>query len=580
MYLPLLFSIIVGLLSITPHFLAVRAIGSEYQGVPFLFNDDEDTYLGRIQEIIDGHPSVASPAFYEYKNWPVLLPPVNEYVYAAPTLLFGVSPEKTLLVAKFLGPALLFFLVYWLTFLLIEGSEEKGRKLTAIATALLVTLGYDFVDFKYAWSVLLGSHAGTSLSVWTRPVNPIMGAILLYSLLILVWRVIKKQSIYSLVLAGIILGGMVGYFFSWGVGVAFVGTLFILFLGRSEIKLAKKVGYICLVSFLTSLPFWINTLKQVLSSSDGRELAARNGMYFNHIPIFNKFNAAAIILFLLFSWYFFYRQKEIKSLTTSHWWLFSLSLLVSGVVVFNQQVITGRTIWPYHFVQYTIGMGMVAIMVCGFYCLRPFFPRLWSVMMIMIVGLCLVYGGISARTYVYKLNDFREFQTNKPLFSWLKSKAGAECVVLVNEDSLDTVTRRVPAFTQCDTYTAPWVFAGVPSDRIYYNYLIKLRLQTVDPQTIRAYLDNNPAQIRSNFFANWDQRFKRVSDDWQEPIKEQITKDYPEFAKKDFAEVLRKYRLDYVVSRTVLPEKEFSPKFFKLLEVTGEWYIYQFKQNW
>ena len=95
---------------------------------------NEDEYLMRIQEIIDGHPSLGSPVFYEYKSEPPLSPPVGEFLYALPTLMLGISPITTLVASKFFLPALLFLLVYLLVWRL-SGVTNTTSKLTAIAAA-------------------------------------------------------------------------------------------------------------------------------------------------------------------------------------------------------------------------------------------------------------------------------------------------------------------------------------------------------------------------------------------------------------------------------------------------------------
>jgi len=54
---------------------------------------NEDFYLARIQEILDGHPSVGSPAFSEYKNEPPLSPPVR-YFFSVPVCICETTNGK------------------------------------------------------------------------------------------------------------------------------------------------------------------------------------------------------------------------------------------------------------------------------------------------------------------------------------------------------------------------------------------------------------------------------------------------------------------------------------------------------
>ena len=77
-----MFFFIIGLILIAPQFLAMHSLGSYNTCGPFLFQSNEDNYMARIQEIIDGHYSFLP--FYEYKDtssFPMLVP-IAEYWYA------------------------------------------------------------------------------------------------------------------------------------------------------------------------------------------------------------------------------------------------------------------------------------------------------------------------------------------------------------------------------------------------------------------------------------------------------------------------------------------------------------------
>ena len=74
---------------------------------------NEDFYLARIQEILDGHPLVGSSAFYEYKGEWSIQPPTAEMIYALPSLIFGFAPASVLVASKFVLPFILFLAVYF-----------------------------------------------------------------------------------------------------------------------------------------------------------------------------------------------------------------------------------------------------------------------------------------------------------------------------------------------------------------------------------------------------------------------------------------------------------------------------------
>ena len=154
----LLIAAFVGVVYVAPHFLFQWSLGENYRDIPLMQTANEDEYLMRMQEILDGHPSLGSPVFFEYKNEPSLSPPVGEFLYVLPTIVFGISPVNTLIASRFLLPALLFLLVYALM-LRLTGNGLWQQKLSAIACALLIVLGYDLIDYRTVLSDLYGNKS-------------------------------------------------------------------------------------------------------------------------------------------------------------------------------------------------------------------------------------------------------------------------------------------------------------------------------------------------------------------------------------------------------------------------------------
>ena len=116
-------AVAVGIIYLAPHILFMWSLGDGYQGIPMMLTANEDFYLSRMQEILDGHPLLGSPFFFEYKDqWP-LTPPVGEMFYAIPAKLLNISLVNVLLISRFVLQAILFLLVY----LLINRLGEGGR---------------------------------------------------------------------------------------------------------------------------------------------------------------------------------------------------------------------------------------------------------------------------------------------------------------------------------------------------------------------------------------------------------------------------------------------------------------------
>ena len=108
---------------------------------------NELDYLGRIQEIKDGHFTLSSVSFLEYKDRPALMPPnILEILAAVISLVWGVSVSSIVILSKFFLPAFLFLLIYFFVHRLTENQESLTNKINAIGAGMLIVLGYDLVD--------------------------------------------------------------------------------------------------------------------------------------------------------------------------------------------------------------------------------------------------------------------------------------------------------------------------------------------------------------------------------------------------------------------------------------------------
>lgn len=543
-YLILVFALLVGIVSVLPYIMAPIQLGSDYKGIPFIYQANEDVYLARIREVIDGHYSVASTFFYEYKNWHTILPPVGEYLYALPAILFSIPLTDLLLVSKFLLPAILFLVIYYLIIRLSRNSELLSSKLNAIVGGLLVTLGYDLVDYQYVIKLFKEPGVALSLSLWTRPVNPIIGAILIFTFILLILLIINCRKKLLFIPAGLVWALTIGYVFSWTFILVILTLFILLYLYKKDYFLVKNFFLVFAVWFLATLPYWYRMLNS-MASPGGSELAARNGMFFTHAPIFNKLVIASSILFLMFFLYFKYVKKDKNE--DDFWRWFCLILLTSSWLVFNQQIITGRTIWYYHYVQYTIPSLMVVIMLLLNNWVKSYFFKIWSAVMILIVLLVVFYNFLSLRTVKNSYDDYKNLQNFAPVFAWINNNTAKDCVVLNQDASGVALDMLIPAFTHCNVYAPSWTFEGVPMYRVWHNYLVILRLRGVDSINIKKYLEDHESEVRGYFFTDWNQMFGKGKDAYIEKKIDQLAIDYQEFIKKDFLSELKKYRSDYIL---------------------------------
>ncbi|MFA5935786.1 MAG: hypothetical protein WC787_02960 [Patescibacteria group bacterium] len=574
----LVFAVIVGGLCVAPHLLASRALGADYRGVPFMYLDDEDLYLGRMQEIRDGYRNVSSPSFYEYKSTHAPLLPIGETVYEFFSSLFRIGLPQMLVVTKFVFPAALFFLVYLFARRLIQDEEKElsyRDTFTAITGGLLVTLAYDLVSWRELLSWLQGNEIGLHLPVWTRPVNPITGGLLLFGWLLLVWEVLRGKKTWFVIPAGIVHGAMVGYFFSWGMAMSVLGVLIVMETLQRKWIVVKSLLLSLVIGFLVSAPYWIGLIRAT-GGDEGRVLSLRNGMFLTHAPILNKTLLIALILFVAFTVYHF-RSKRIRDIITRPWWIMCSALLLGGLWALNQQILTGRTVWPYHFVQYTKPFVFIVLIVTMHHALSQRMRMVWNVVLGALIGFSLVQGFIPATQYRSTLEDFRRRQADADVYGWLNTEMPKDCVVFVHEPK-ERLERLIPAFTHCNVYMTSYVFFGVPEERLRHNLFVYLAFNDIRPEDAEEYLFAHHEIVRTFFYEDWKQLFAAEADAWSDAKAVDLAKEYAEFARHPFGAELLRYRLDVIASEDPLAPALLSSIPFELVGELGGTWIYRLKK--
>ncbi|OGM98189.1 MAG: hypothetical protein A2735_00580 [Candidatus Yanofskybacteria bacterium RIFCSPHIGHO2_01_FULL_41_21] len=560
-WLVLVCSVFVGAVCSFGQYYSIYKLGNEYHGVPYLYQDNDDVYMSRIRELVEGRDAISSPYFFEYKDASAPLLPYGEMFYALPVKLLNFNLITFVHLSKFLFPAILFGLVFSLIHLLLR----KRSMLTALVGATLIILAPDILSLGYVKNIF-DTQNPFLLSIWTRLVNPITGALLLFSFFIVLVK-IRECSILSIIFSGLLLGFMPGYFFSFA--LASLTTIFLLLflvLGKNY-RVALRLSLVFPIAFLVSAKYFITQIQGIIS---GGTLATslRNGLLITHSPLSNNTLILGLVILLSVGAFLFLKKKD-EYLEEKSSIQFLFAGLLAGLVAFNQQIITGKTIWPFHFVQYTKPLVFIAILYCG-YLLFSKYTKFWRA--IMIFSLIFIFGiGIKgALSYQSNLEQYREYQRYGAVAGWLNSNATKDCVIIAKEADglrrssgsiIEKLHLLVPAVTRCDSYISLYTFFNVPQERIYHNYLAYLRINGVTIKTIDKFLKENRRQMINVFFSDWNEMFYNgPNNSWLvsvsdvpaierkvDNIAQKIATDYPIFMRQDFGLFLKQYRVDYFI---------------------------------
>ena len=565
-YLAFWLAILVGLIYIAPNIFFILSLGNDYQGIPMMQTANEISYLARIREILDGYPALGSPFMFEYKDqWPIA-PPIGEMFYAIPSILFGTSPQNIVIASRFFLPLVLFLLVYFLIYKLAS-SGTFSNKINGIAGALLVTLGYDLADYHIISAFLKDGQAlAGNFLLWARPVNPIFGAIFLMSFLLFIWSIVQEKSNKKTIAgASIFLALMImSYFFSWGIAVSVLAVLILIYFLKRNYSAVKNLIVVIFFGVIFASPYWYISW-QASKSSWYEDSLLRSGLFYTHYPLLNKLMLAVLAVFVAAVLFYALKYSDkaaalryriFGSLQDWHW--FCLALVLGSLWAYSQQIITGRTVWPYHFVQYSIPLAIIVLMVLFYNIFRKESVWLWRAGIFAVVSASLSFG-IYTQASVYKsgvYEYYRYLQSYAPLFDELNRKE-KDCVVLVREDGPESkmLNVMIPAFTHCNRYSSTEAPSLMPNERSSHSYLVALRLKGVEAGAIDEYLQTNKREARGYLFSNWlgvfdypAKDFPDFSDSLLEQRLKEFPKAYRQFMARDFKAELEKYRLDYILS--------------------------------
>lgn len=599
-YLALIFAVVVGVIFLAPSVFFIFSLGDAYQGIPMMATANEDSYLARIQEILDGNPMLGSPFFYEYKEeWPIT-PPTGELLYAISSLLFDVSPANIILASRPVLISALFLLVYYLIYQLTVGAEIS-RKINAVAGALLVILGYDLVDYRSIIASITQGHAlAGNFLLWARPVNPILGAIFLMSFLLFIWQIVqKKNNKKTIAGASLFLALMImSYFFSWGMALSVLAVLILIYLLKRDYGIIINFLKVMFFAIVLTLPYWY-IIFQASKSPWYKESVLRSGLFVTHYPLLNKLTIVVLVFYLIIFSIQVIKEKALfcdqtRSLCRriifylKDWHIFSLAFVLGPLWAYNQQIITGQTVWPYHFVQYSIPLAMIVVMVLFYNIIKNWSPCAWRIWASVVVSISLVFG-VSVQVSAYKgsYEYYSRLQSVAPLLDWLKDQK-EDCVVMVKETDTSghslnfSLNFLIPAFTRCDTYSSNALFSIMPDERQYHNYLANLALDEIPIYDIEKFVSNHTASARDYLYSNWKgaygvEDFPDFEDDKLWNRIDVIPEEYKKFIDEGLRDKLKKYRLDYIVSGVALSQNMVDKLSLELVFKTDNLFLYHLK---
>jgi hypothetical protein len=334
------------LLSLYPQILMWSTRGREWNGSYAQLHGDEWFYSAYIQALIDGRPRRSDP-FTGRDDAPGNAQPeslfsiqfVPAYLIATPARLVGVSASTAFIVLGILAPLFSCFAL----FSLIQNLTHDSR---LAAAGAIVVLCFGALAAGEGAIHLLSSSVQYAFLPFLRRYEP--GAVfpLFFAFCTLVWKSLKaqRQKLAWAFAAGVVLDALIfSYFYLWTSAVAWLACLallwFIAYIKDSR-KYAAPFITILLLAGVALIPYALLLSRRSTTMDSGQKLTLSHAPDLLRMPEFLGIAVIALIIWSAVRGKINRRAPEI---------LFAASFALMPLAVFNQQVITGRSLQPFHY---------------------------------------------------------------------------------------------------------------------------------------------------------------------------------------------------------------------------------------
>jgi hypothetical protein len=342
------------LLSLIPQFHLWILRGSDWNGAYVSLQGDEPFYSAYINSLIDGRARRNDP---DAAKDSTTLSPLPEstfsiqflpaYVISLLARLAGASASTAFIVL--LGVAGLFasLTVFWFI-----NSVVNDSRVAAAGTLFVLCLGG-----LAGGHGLVGLLLKTDLSIpslpFLRRYQPAAAFPLFFIFIGLVWRALTKQSkrgvAVAAVLAGLTLAVLVfSYLYLWTAAAAWLTCICLLWLyfrPADRLRCLAMLATISAISLVALLPYAYLVTRRATTLDEHQTLASTHQPDLFHIP--EILGLLILTTLVIGAW-----RSKIQN--TNSRTLFAASLAMLPLAVFNQQILTGRTMQVYHYEAFLV----------------------------------------------------------------------------------------------------------------------------------------------------------------------------------------------------------------------------------
>jgi len=352
------------LLSLVPqiHLWLVR--GRDWNGAYVQIQGDEPLYVAYINSLLHGRTRKNDPygAIDDNPLAPVpestfsiqFIPP---YVMTTLARLFGASASTVMIALLAVGALLASLALCWLL-----RSVTEDYALAAAGTLFVLCFGGMAGGHALLGLLLVTKDLSMPSLPFLRRYQPAASFPLLILFIGLVWQALaaqtKRRVMIAATLAGVSFGLLIlSYLYLWTAAAAWmvcISGLWLWLRRDDRSKLFGTIGIVAAIAAVAFVPYLYLVSHRPATLDEQQTLSLTHRPDLFRVPEL----LGLIVLIILVSAVL--RRKVAPSDSRL---IFAASLGLLPLIVFNQQIITGRTMQPYHYaafvVNYTVLIGLV-----------------------------------------------------------------------------------------------------------------------------------------------------------------------------------------------------------------------------
>ncbi len=428
----ILAGLIVAVFALYPQFALVneRAMNAKNWNGTFASNDlDEVAYAAYLQALIDGRPRKNDP--YSGRDQSAdapqpesifsiqFLPPA---ILSVPARAFGLDASQTFICLSALAGFLTALALFWFL------AQITGDNRFAFVGVLLILFGGALAAGNGAIAEFTGRGAAYPFFPFLRRYIPAAAFPFFFALFGFVWRALKSESrnakyIASTCAALSFTVLVFSYFYLWTTAAAFLFALTVLWIilrpenWKTDLRALVLIDFLC---FLSLLPY------AFLLSRRAPDIDSIQLLVLTHAPDLLRFCAvvcyAAIILIALAVVLKFAKLKNART-------IFPLAFALVPFIVFNQQIVSGRSLQPFHYEYYVVNYisALTIVLVVFLFLRRISAPKIYTAILMFLGFAAVAWGFTEAKLTTRVLMFWNvEREESLPVTKRLEQIAAAE----------------------------------------------------------------------------------------------------------------------------------------------------------